>query len=54
MLKCGVFLLSLDDIPVTRITSTVSAPTSEELQAKQGKLIPTIADITLLKFSRIQ
>ena len=41
MLKCGVFLLSLDDIPVTRITSTVSAPTSEELQSEQHKLIPT-------------
>ena len=48
MFKCGV-LLPLDDVTVTLITSTVSAPPLEELQAEQGKLISTTAYITFIQ-----
>ena len=48
MFKCGV-LLPLDDVTVTHITSTVSAPPLEELQAEQGKLISRTAYITFIQ-----
>ena len=48
MFKCGV-LLPLDDVTVTLITSTVSAPPLEDLQAEQGKLISRTAYITFIQ-----
>ena len=48
MFKCGVSL-SLGDVPVTRITSTVSVPPSEELQEEQSKLISAAAFITFIQ-----
>ena len=49
MVKCGVPMLPLGVVPVTRITSTVSAPSSVELQAEQGKLFSKTAYITFIQ-----